>query len=211
VSISELAARLAGWPRRLLALCCLLLAAVAALGAHRPAPARSGDPVVVAARDLAAGARLSAGDVRLKPWPVDLRPAGALTRIDEAVGHRVTGPVRAGEALTTTRLVGAGLTLGLPPGLRAVPVQVSGAGLVQAGDSIDLLVADPPDASGAGPPVAHVLAEAARVLAVTSAPTTDPSGGPASLGIVVAVDRAIALKIAAAAGRTVVATLRDPP
>jgi Flp pilus assembly protein CpaB len=211
VSISELTSRLAGWPRRVLALCCLLLAAVTGLSAHRAAPARSGDPIVVAARDLAAGARLGAGDVRLKPWPNDLRPAGALTRTGDAVGHRVAGPIRAGEALTPARLIGAGLTRGLSHDLRAVPVQVNGAGLIQAGDSIDLLVGDPPDATGAGPPAAYVLAEAARVLAVTPGPTTDPDGGPAPLDIVVAVDRATSLKIAAAAGRALLATLRDPP
>ncbi|HEY7048964.1 MAG TPA: Flp pilus assembly protein CpaB [Jatrophihabitantaceae bacterium] len=211
MSISELAGRLAGWPRRILALCCLILAAVTALAAHRPAPARSGDPVLVAARDLAAGAQLGAADVRLKPWPDELRPAGALTRAADAVGHRVAGPVRTGDALTTTRLVGAGLTLGLPPNLRAVPVQVSGAALIQAGDSIDLLVGDPPDATGTGQPAAHVLAEAARVLAVTPAPPTDAADGPAPLDIVIAVDRATSLKIAAAAGRALLATLRDPP
>jgi pilus assembly protein CpaB len=184
---------------------------VTALAAHRPTPDRPGDPVLVAVRDLPAGAQLGAADVRLKPWPDDLRPAGALTRTAAAVGHRAAGPIRAGEALTATRLVGAGLTRGLAPNLRAVPVQVSGAGLVQAGDSIDLLVGDPPDAASSAQPTAHVLAEAARVLAVTPASSGDATGGPAPIDIVIAVDRATSLKIAAAAGRALLATLRDPP
>jgi Flp pilus assembly protein CpaB len=217
VSISELAGRLGGWPRRILALCCLLLAGVTSVGARHTSAAPAGHPIVVAVRDLATGTALTSADVRLRSWPDDLRPAGGLTRPDEAIGRRIASAVRAGEALTATRLIGPGLTTGLPRDLRAVPVQVGGGGpgLVRAGDFVDLLVSDPPDAVAPSPPVAHVLAESARVLAVTAPPSApgDDVGtlGVGTLEIVIAVDRATSLKIAAVSGRALVATVRNPP
>jgi pilus assembly protein CpaB len=106
VSISEIAARLSGWPRRLLALGCVLLAAVTAMGdRHEPPPAAAGS-VVVAARDLPAGAQLTGSDVRVLAWPVNLRPPGAISRPAQVIGRRLAGPIRAKEALTGTRLAG---------------------------------------------------------------------------------------------------------
>jgi Flp pilus assembly protein CpaB len=213
VPLSDLTARLGGWPRRVLALLCLLLAGVTAVAAHRAPTPRAGHPIVVAARDLPAGATLHTADVRVRSWPDELRPAGALPRSADAVGRRVGGAIRAGEAITGARLVGAGLTTGLSPQLRGVPVQIAGAGFggfVHAGDWIDLLVGDPPDADGPAPPSARLLAHAVRVLAVLG-PPGDAAPDADSVGIVVAVDGATALKIAAVSGRALVATVRDPP
>lgn len=207
--ISDLVARLNGWPRRVFAICCLLLAAATALGARHSAQARlPGHPVLVAAHDLAAGTQLSPADVRVRTWPDELRPAGAISSAAAVAGRRLAGAVRTGEAITETRLAGAGLAAGLSPAFRAVTVQVSGgaATLLHPGEFVDLLVSDPPDATGVAPPAAHLLAEAAPVLAVTSTPAADDS-----IAIVVAVDRATALKVAAVSGRTLVATLRHPP
>ncbi len=209
MSIHDLAVRLNGWPRRVLALCCLLLAAAAALGARHPGDTRgTGHPLLVAARDLAAGTQLSLADVRLRTWPDELRPLGAFSSRGAVAGRRLAGAVRAGEAITETRLSGPGVAAGLSPTLRAVPVQVTGgsAGLLHAGEFVDLLVGDPPEAAGSAPPAAHVLAEAVPILAVTSS-----RGDGDSFGVVVAVNAATALQLAAVSGRTLVATLRHPP
>lgn len=212
MSISEITARLSGWPRRLLALGCVLLAAFTAMGAkHEPSPARSGS-VVVATRDLPAGAQLTGADVRVMAWPADLRPPGAVSRPAQVVGRRLAGPIRADEALTGTRLAGADLTAGLPPQLRAVPVELTGPalpGLVRVGDRIDLLVSDQPDGDAAPSPSARVLADWVRVLAVTGRPADPDAGG--QLGLVVAADQPTALRIAAASGRPILATVREPP
>jgi pilus assembly protein CpaB len=208
VSISDLAARLNGWPRRVLAVCCLLLAGAAALAARHPGATRDeGHQVIVAARDLAAGTRLSPADMRPRSWPDDLRPPGSFSSSAAVAGRRLASAVRAGEAITDTRLSGPGLAAGLSPRLRAVPVQVTGgtAGLLHSGEFVDLLVGDPPEAVDVARPVAHLLADAVPVLAVTST-----SGGADSFGIVVAVDATTALKLAAVSGRTLVATLRHP-
>ena len=173
--LAALTTRLGGWPRRVLALCCLVLAAVTALGGHtarHSSTAGPEHPVVVAARDLAAGTALTSADLRLRSWPDELRPAGALTRSHDVVGRRVAGAVR-------------------------------------AGDSVDLLVSDPPDTAATGSPAAHVLAESARVLAVATPSATDSDAG--TLDIVVAVDRATSLKLAAVSGRALLAAVRNPP
>jgi Flp pilus assembly protein CpaB len=167
----------------------------------------------VATRDLAAGTRLAGGDLQVKAWPERVRPPDALGRTTQAVGQRLAGPIRAGEPLTSTRLVGADLTAGLPPTMRALPVEITGSAslsLVHAGDSIDLVVGDPPEAETGPSRSARVLAESVRVLAVARQ-TTDPGGDLETLGLIVAAEPATALKIASAAGRPIVATVRKPP
>jgi Flp pilus assembly protein CpaB len=217
VSLSEFTARLSGWPRRVLALAFLLFAVVAALGArHRTGDAGPTTSVLVATSDLAAGVPLSGADVRVRAWPAGIRPPEAPSHPAQVIGRRLAGPIRAGEPITASRLTGADLTAGLPAGLQAVPVEITGAAslnLVRVGDSIDLLVSDPPQADLAPVRPARVLAQRVRVLAV-SGPLTDPGVdnlGSGSVGLVVAADRMTALRIAAATGRQVVATVRGPP
>jgi Flp pilus assembly protein CpaB len=188
---------------------CLLLAGAAALGVRHSGDTRgAGHPLLVAAHDLAAGTQLSTADVLPRIWPDELRPPGAFSSSAALAGRRLVAAVRAGEAITETRLSGPGLAAGLSPMLRAVPVQItsSAAGLLHPGEFVDLLVGDPPDAAGGASPAAHLLAEAVPVMAVTSA-----RDGTDSFGIVVAVDAATALKLAAVSGRSLVATLRHPP
>jgi len=213
VSISEIAARLSGWPRRLLALGCVLLAAITAIRARHEPPSATAGSVVVAARDLPAGAQLTGSDVRVIAWPADLRPPGAMSRAAQVIGHRLAGPIRATEALTGTRLAGADLTTGLPPQLRAVPVELASSavpGLVHVGDRIDLLVNDQSDGDATPSASAHVVAEGVRVLAVAGRPP-DPGADSEGTGLIVAADQPTALRIAAASGRSVLATVRKPP
>ncbi len=146
-------------------------------------------------------------------WPVNLRPPGAISRPAQIIGRRLAGPIRADEALTGTRLTGADLTAGLPPQLRAIPVELAGSAmpdLVRVGDRIDLLVNDQPDGDATPSSSAHVLAEGVRVLAVAGG-SPDPGTDGESTGLIVAADQPTALRIAAASGRSVLATVRKPP
>lgn len=210
---ATLSARLGGWPRRIAAIGCLLLAASSAVAA-RPvaASAERGRDVVVAAHDLPAGAVLAPNDVRAVPWPAAIRPSAASERPGEVTGHRLGGALRAGEPITTTRLANGDLTVGLRPGLVAVPVEltsVSNVAILRPGDIVDLLGGDHVMATDSLPGGrAEVLAEAVRVLAVSPAPERDNGTGSS---IVVAVDRAGALRLAASTGRVILATLRGPP
>jgi pilus assembly protein CpaB len=179
-------------------------------------------PVLVAAHDLPAGAGLRASDVTTARLPPRQVPAGAVTRLGEATGRTLAGPVRSGEPITDLRLLGPALLAGYGDGKRlvAAPVRIADAGtaaLLRPGDRIDVLAG-----SGAGPPgvdvsgvdgadaraapgaggAARVVASGARVVAVPR-PPRDGGGGAGTGGegalVVLAVPRPVAARLAGAA------------
>ncbi|GMA86330.1 hypothetical protein GCM10025868_15800 [Angustibacter aerolatus] len=194
--------------RRLLA--AALLAVTAAAVVRAAAPVQDpGVPVLVAAHDLPAGAALAEGDVQTVHRPADGLPSGALRRAAEAVGRPVTGPVRAGEVLTDVRLLGPGLVqpalLSADGGAQvAAPVRVAdaqAAGLVRAGDRVDVLLATETARA------ARAVVRGATVLARPEVPDAggplavagDPSGG-ALLVLAVTDPEAADLALAATRG-----------
>ena len=219
-SVRDSLARVGRWPRLLAAAACLLLAGVSAVGATHSAPKAVQAPVrtvpvVVAGRDLPAGRDLTARDLLVAQWPPAVRPSGAAARLGVRVGSRLAGPLRSGEPVTATRLVGASLTDGLAPGLAAVPIAVTqpqAVDLVHAGGFVEL-VATPQDALGPDPTTgvtgspqpastgsgsdATVLARRLLVLAVLPA-SNDDLASDDTASIVVAADPATALDIARA-------------
>jgi Flp pilus assembly protein CpaB len=157
--------------RRLFAAALAGAAVLATIAAVRPAaPATA--TVWVAARDLAGGAPLSAGDLRPAAIAHDLVPAGAVPNAAAVAGRTLAAPVRRGEALTDVRLVGGALAGGYGADLVAAPVRLADAGaaaLLRPGDLIDVLAADPPTELGAprGPErAARTVAVGARVALV---------------------------------------------
>ncbi len=197
------------------ALLCLLLAAGSALGARSAASKTPAvHPVVVAARDLAAGTVLAAADLRVASWPSAVRPANVVDRVPSVLGRQLGGAISAGEAISSTRLIAGDIAAGLPPGMVAAPVELtsSAAGsLVQPGDWVDLLSAGRPasssdEATSLTP--AQIVAERVRVLAVRPSSADAANEGTP---IVVAVDRATALRLAGALGGALTVTVRSPP
>ncbi|HXF71028.1 MAG TPA: Flp pilus assembly protein CpaB [Actinomycetota bacterium] len=124
-------------------------------------------PVVVAARAVRAGERLSRADLRLVLVPRAYAPPGALARVEQAAGRVALGDLAPGEAVTATRLarVRAGPVASLvPPGLRAFAVPSSlPRGAISAGDRVDVLATY-------GPPRARTetVATGVEVLAAVS-------------------------------------------
>ncbi len=104
-------------------------------------------PVVVAASDLAIGAELKAGDLKVVDWPATSVPAGAVTQPGELVGRGVVMPLIENEPVLPMKLAskeaGAGLPPVIPPGLRAVSVRVNEvigvAGYVLPGTHVDVI------------------------------------------------------------------------
>lgn len=147
--------------RRLLAAALAAVAVAAGLRvASGPPPATV--PVVVAARDLPAGSVVAADDLVTAAFA----PGTAPDAVADPVGHVLAAPVRRGEPVTDVRLVGPALTDGHPD-LVAVPVRLPDAGmaaLLEVGDEIDLLAADP-QAGGA-----QVVARDVPVLALPGDP-----------------------------------------
>jgi pilus assembly protein CpaB len=187
-----------------------LLAATALFLALRPAPAvappPAAVPVAVAALDLPAGTALSDPDVAVARLPPGVVPGGAVPDAEPLVGRVLAGAVRAGEPLTDVRLVVPGLTALLPAGQVAAPVRLADlavAGLVRAGDRVDVLAALP-DVERA-----EVVAAGALVLAAptTASDDVDPAAGL----LVLAVDPATAARLAAVATTATLTVSLPPP
>src|SRR5690349_5644197 len=127
--------------RRLLAALCALVAVWAGLRATAPAaPTRV--PVTVAAHDLGAGAVLRPADVVTVGFAPGTVPSG---HIRDPVGRQLAGPVRRGQPITDTELLGASLVHDRPD-LVALPVRLPDtavAELLRVGDEVDLISADP--------------------------------------------------------------------
>ncbi|MDF0532382.1 SAF domain-containing protein [Tsukamurella sp. 8F] len=158
-----------GWARtvaarRALAAALALLALAVAVTSRPGGPTAS---VVAAARALAPGRPITEADLTSVTVPAALIPDGVLRTPGAALGHAVTGPVAAGELLTSRRLLTDRTAGHLREGGRLVPVSLADAAvmdLLRPGDSVDV-VAQP--ARGDDEPV--VLARGA-VVAVAPAP-----------------------------------------
>ena len=126
--------------------------------------------LVVAAGPLKLGQAVSASDLRLVDWPEGKQPAGSFSTIEDCVGRATIVPLVQGEVVLDQELAkreaGAGLSVTIPEGMRAVSIGVDPvvavAGFVTAGTIVDVLV------TGAGPggPVTRTILEHVRVLAV---------------------------------------------
>ena len=177
-----------------------LLAGGAVLGTVALARTPAGGPlvpVVIAARDLPAGRELQPADLLEQRRPRAYAPSGSASAA-ALVGGRLSGPVAAGEVLTTTRVAGAGLLAGRPDDEVAVHVPLADPGalaMVRAGDRVDVL-------AGTG----QTVAASVLVLAVRGADagTSLSSGGVGGSlgadggGLVLAVTAAVAGRIASA-------------
>lgn len=166
----------------------LLLGAAAALSLRllQP-PAPSTEPVLVAARPLAAGQEVSPGDVRVARYAAGTAPADAVAGAAPVLGRRVASAVGPGEPVTPLRLLGAEVTP-RTPGRVALPVRLPDAALVELlhpGERIDLLATGSASGAAAGSTAdedadddAAVVARDVVVLAVPPASTTAVSDAP---------------------------------
>lgn len=160
--------------RRMLAALCAAGAVTAAVVALEPAgpPTRT---VLVAARDLPAGAVLRAGDLEGAAVPRQLVPAG-LARSPQ--GRVLASPLRRGEPVTDVRLAGPDL-LAAYPGLVGVTVRVPDPAVVRLlrpGDVVDVASTDPREGDTA------IVASGATVVALPPEPGAGAAGGSAPAG-----------------------------
>jgi Flp pilus assembly protein CpaB len=155
--------------RRLLAALCAFLAVWAGLRATAaPPPPRV--PVTVAAHDLAAGTTLEPGDVMTVRFAPGTVPAG---HIRDPVGRRLAGPLRRGQPVTDTELLGPSLVRDRPD-LVALPVRLPDtavAELLRTGQAVDVIAADPQGAP------ATTVAHEALVLAMPAPPADAAADG----------------------------------
>jgi pilus assembly protein CpaB len=133
----------------------VVMASVASYGVYRTVQAMpvqqvevANYKVVVAAKPLGMGARVTADDVRLVAWPSGSPVAGGHTEIEAIVGRGVLSAFVENEPLTESKLApieaGAGISPTIPAGMRAMSVKVNEvvgvAGFVVPGTRVDVLV-----------------------------------------------------------------------
>lgn len=187
--------RAVSWHRRKLA----VLAAIGAVLTGITALAPDGPPsvaVVRATSRLAAGATVTSAAVEVERVPEAAVPREALTDPAAVIGKTVLGPVAEGTVLTALDVVSPSATAA---GRVVAPLRLADAdvaALVRAGDSVDVLAAEPE--AGA----AVVVARGVRVLTVPE--PVDSSGlsaGPAADGalLLVEVTPEVATRLAQAA------------
>lgn len=114
-------------------------------------------PVVVAARDLASGERVKAGDLTVLGFAPETVPDGILTAT-EISGRTIAAPMRKGEPFTDRRIAER---RPLEPGrsLAVVEIPLSLTEVVRAGDSVDVVAT-----TGDGIDDFETLAKSARVV-----------------------------------------------
>ncbi len=127
--------------------------------------------VVVAARDIQPGEKLSTENLKSVHWPLQAAVAGATKDTASLEGRVVNTPLIAGEPITEKRLAPLGSRAGLnaliSPGQRAITVKVNEvvgvAGFALPGNYVDILVTFQ---KGQDKPVSKIVLERILVLAV---------------------------------------------
>jgi pilus assembly protein CpaB len=130
--------------------------------------------IVVAKQPLRFGAELSAGMLQEVAWPVEARPAGAFSKIDELLsgGRRVVlAAIEENEPVLSLKVTGAGqratLSALVKPGMKAVTVRVNDVegvgGFVLPGDRVDVVMTRQIDKGSA---TTEVILQNRRVLAI---------------------------------------------
>lgn len=184
--------------RRTLAAVFTGLAVLTALSALGQQPA--GTSVLVARHDLRSGHVLTASDLRTTTVPPAARPSKTLGR-GAAIGRRVAGPMRAGEAITDYRVLQDDALSGYADDAVLTTIRVDRAdGLtgLHVGDRIDVIAVDPD-----GESKAEVVARAVEVVTLPPASGDDEV---VSVGIVTTEKIALTLATAALEARFSVIT-----
>src|SRR5271157_3542167 len=106
-------------------------------------------PVVVAVRDLPRWESITPEAVKIKQFPEDLVPPGALSKLEDAVNRDIFVPLTKDEPVLESKLApkgaGRGLSALIPSGMRAYSVKVPDvaqgvAGFILPGNRVDVLL-----------------------------------------------------------------------
>jgi pilus assembly protein CpaB len=175
--------------------------------------------IVVAAVPLKLGQPLTTSDLALLDWPEGKQPQGSFSRVEDCVGRAVIVPLVQGEIVLDQELAkreaGAGLSVAIPEGMRAVSVGVDNvvavAGFVTPGTLVDVLVTGAATGGGAGGSITRTILEHVRVLAVGQELQTE-NGKPVTNPVVtllVSPEDGLKLTLVSSEGRIHLA-LRNP-
>ncbi|MCW2831093.1 MAG: hypothetical protein JWP31_1785 [Aeromicrobium sp.] len=177
------------------------LAVLATVTALRQTP--EGRTIVVARHDLRSGHVVTSDDLRTSTMPPQAVPRHVLDR-EAALGRRVAGPMRAGEALTDYRVLRSDSLEGYDRGAVFTTIRVDradGASGVHVGDRVDVVAVDPDGESDA-----EVVARGVEIVTVPSGDDAESS----SLGVVTSEENALQLATASLSARFSVITSSKP-
>jgi Flp pilus assembly protein CpaB len=144
----------------------LLLCAAAGIAVQQltPAPAHT-VTALATARDLAAGTALSGNEVVPVKVPPGMVPSGAVADVSSIQGKQLAAPLRKGQLISDTQLLGPGLLAGTKPGSAAVPLRMadpSSIQLVAPGQLVNIVMTNGTDFGKTAE--SQVLAAAVPVL-----------------------------------------------
>jgi len=179
----------------------------------------AGVDVVVAAKDLAVGSKITNESVKVVRLPEAAIPATAVRQKTEVLERGVILPIVAGEFILPSKLAadkaGSGLPSLIPPGMRAVSVRVnevvSVAGFVLPGTRVDVLLTGTPGGTSADQQTTTVL-ENVAVLATGQTLERNSAGNPENAAVItllVSPDDAQKLTLASSQGK-IQLSLRNP-
>ncbi|MDX1646590.1 MAG: Flp pilus assembly protein CpaB [Longimicrobiales bacterium] len=181
----------------------------------RPAPLMAANettetsPVVVAARDLQLGQKLTSDDVRVVQWPSNLLPTGYATDPSEVLDRSIVSNVHTNEPILASRLADTGLhgmIPLIPSGMRALSVKVDEvvgvAGFVTPQTRVDvILIMRLPGSQEA---VSKVILQNIQAVAANQQISEDEDGEPmvsTVVTVLVTPEQAERLALAATEGK----------
>ncbi len=175
--------------------------------------------IVVAAKDIAPGTMINEeliknGTIKTTPWPKASVPAGAFSSPQQVIGKTNRVKIIANEPILESRLAGegAGLTVRLEPGKRAMAIRVDEiigvSGFIVPDDRVDvILTTTPPGSANQENRIAKVVLQNKRVLSVAQS-TEQKDGKPQvarSITLEVTPEDAEKLSLASQEGQIVLA------
>jgi len=176
-----------------------------------------GVDVVVAAGEIAVGAKVEDKDIKVMKFPAANAPPGYYSKPRQVLGRGVILPIGKGEFVLPNKLAaenaGYGLPGLIPPGMRAVSVRVNEvvgvAGFVQPGTRVDVLLTGAP---GSGEHQTTTVLENVGVIAAGQRLERNAAGEAQMAPVItllVSPDDAQKLTLASTEGRIQLA-LRNP-
>jgi len=146
--------------------------------------------IVVAARPLPAGAPLKAEDLTLADWPTNLPLNGSFAKVEDVQERPLIFPLGEKEPVLERDLAvpgsGIGLTVRIPPGMRATSIRsneiVGVAGFLFPGSHVDILATYTP--MGSNSPITQTVLQNVEVLTAGQKIQPDPQGKPETVSVV---------------------------
>lgn len=187
-------------------------------------PAQITTQIIVAAKKLDLGVRLTKEDVKLAEWPKSAPLEGSFSDINSVVDRALMVPTQVNEPILDSKLApkeaGAGLMALIPEGMRALSIQVDSvigvSGFIMPGSRVDLiLTAIPPtEVKGAKgqEQASKIILENLEVLAAGQNVQGSAEGKPQTVQnvtLLVTPDQAQRVALASRDGRIQLA-LRNP-